>query len=327
MGHDSEVLAEAATCLAILEPFFVWNERTIQGWLRLHVQGDGWLGHDPSGDAATACILRFATAHAEDRTLTASELFRRVRYAADASSDRYDGDANRIIGRIREVLAEHDLDRVFRWRRTLLPLPPESPPPVAHTSGVFTRHWTVKELYRAVSLRLFPASERMELVRGELFLCKTMTPSIASALSLCREALRPERIDDAHIRQRLPLFVGYDGLPEPSLAVVRGTPKDYAHQHPLPSDVLLVIEVSNAESLAFDRGRKAAYYSEVELPEYWIVNLEDRQIEIYRNPGGDAPTDWGFDYKSVQIARHGDKIAPGLLPEMLTSVDDLLPRP
>lgn len=71
--------------------------------------------------------------------------------------------------------------------------------------------------------------------------------------------------------------------PEPDLVVVRGTGADYKHRKPGPQDVGLLVEVANS-SLIHDSVTKLAIYAAAGIPEYWIVNLIDRQFEIHRRP-------------------------------------------
>jgi Uma2 family endonuclease len=78
-----------------------------------------------------------------------------------------------------------------------------------------------------------------------------------------------------------------DSQPEPDLAVARGQARDYLDRHPGPADVPLVIEVADS-SLARDRGLKARVYARAGIPNYWIVNLVDRHVEVYSEPTDQA---------------------------------------
>ena len=75
-----------------------------------------------------------------------------------------------------------------------------------------------------------------------------------------------------------------DSVPEPDLAVVRGKPGDYRDNHPTGADVGLLIEVADA-TVERDRA-KALIYARADIPQYWIVNLDDRQVEIHSQPAG-----------------------------------------
>jgi Uma2 family endonuclease len=85
------------------------------------------------------------------------------------------------------------------------------------------------------------------------------------------------------VRTQQPITLGDDSEPEPDLVVAIGTDDDYKQSHPGPKQGLLVIEVSDT-SLELDRRDKLALYARHGLPEYWIVNLVDRQVEVYSDP-------------------------------------------
>ncbi|MBC8143626.1 MAG: Uma2 family endonuclease, partial [Armatimonadetes bacterium] len=83
-------------------------------------------------------------------------------------------------------------------------------------------------------------------------------------------------------------------------------------------------------TLGFDRGRKGAYYAEAGIAEYWIVNIPERQVEVYRNPHADPAAEWGFVYDAPVIARIGDTVSPlatqqVTAPNATIAVADLLP--
>ena len=73
------------------------------------------------------------------------------------------------------------------------------------------------------------------------------------------------------------------GQPEPDVAVVLGPAARYDDHHPGPGEIALVAEVSET-TLPVDRGPKMRAYSRAGIPVYWIVNLVDRQVEVYTDP-------------------------------------------
>ena len=93
--------------------------------------------------------------------------------------------------------------------------------------------------------------------------------------------------------------------------------RSYVRKHPEPSDVLLLIEVAES-SLDADRGEKLELYAEALIAEYWIVNLVDQVIEVYRQPQGQS-------FQSCRVFRVGDTIAPLALPQALLPVEHLFP--
>jgi Uma2 family endonuclease len=119
------------------------------------------------------------------------------------------------------------------------------------------------------------------------------------------------------VRQQLPIILHDQSEPEPDLAVVPGQPWDYLQSHPLAADVLLLIEVSDT-TLRFDRERKQEAYSRAGVAEYWILNLRDRQLEVYRDPSE-------FGYRSVVVYGEDERVSPLHAPQAAVRVGDLLP--
>ena len=86
-----------------------------------------------------------------------------------------------------------------------------------------------------------------------------------------------------HLRTQLPVTIPEYDEPEPDGAVVRGDRQRYARSHPSPGDVLALMEISES-SLNFDRTTKQRVYATANMPIYWIVNLVNRQVEVYESP-------------------------------------------
>jgi Uma2 family endonuclease len=107
------------------------------------------------------------------------------------------------------------------------------------------------------------------------------------------------------VRPRLPLTL-HDSEPEPDLAVVRASDVKSAARH--PTTALLVVEVA-ADSLALDPSVKAAIYAAVGIPEYWIVDVEAKCVEVLLDPDARARS-----YRSRATARPGDRLQPTALP-------------
>jgi Uma2 family endonuclease len=89
----------------------------------------------------------------------------------------------------------------------------------------------------------------------------------------------------AHVQSQQPIELNAFNVPEPDLSVVIGSMNDYPVHHPRPNDVSLVIEVADS-SLDIDLGRKQELYREAGIAEYWVVNLRDDVIEVFRGPQG-----------------------------------------
>lgn len=163
---------------------------------------------------------------------------------------------------------------------------------------------------------VFPPDERVELIRGVV---RHMSPkgkrhSIAVRLAMEIFVRRLEGRAGVQIQDALSLE-GIRSEPEPDIVVT--TARDPRETRSEQSQTLLVIEVSDS-SLRFDRESKAPLYAEAGIPEYWIVNLVDDVLEVFRNPRGRA-------YQTHDALKATDTVAPLSFPELELTVRDLLP--
>jgi Uma2 family endonuclease len=141
-------------------------------------------------------------------------------------------------------------------------------------------------------------------------------------VELTADALRAAFGGGWLVRQQGPIALDEHSEPEPDVAVVPGGPRDYLADH--PARPALVVEVADS-SLLLDRHHKGSAYARAGLPEYWIVNLVDRQVEVSRRPGTDPAADFGWRYLEVRTLAAGASVTPLALPEAPIAVADLLP--
>ncbi|PSQ96353.1 MAG: Uma2 family endonuclease [Bacteroidetes bacterium SW_9_63_38] len=151
------------------------------------------------------------------------------------------------------------------------------------------RRFTVDEYYRMGEAGVFGDDDRVELLDGHIYVMSPIGSEHAACIDRLTRLFVPRAAENAIVRVQNPIRLETDSEPEPDLALV--TPGDgaYVSQHPGPADTLLVIEVADT-SLAFDRDVKLPVYADADLPEVWLVDLEHKQIHVYRDPSGDGYT-------------------------------------
>jgi Uma2 family endonuclease len=144
------------------------------------------------------------------------------------------------------------------------------------------------DLYdQMVEYGILPETNRLELIEGRIVEKARQTPPSCYSSESCREAVADLVPAGWHVRCQNPVRVpSRDSEPEPDVSVVRGQIRDYCDHHPGPEDVALIVEVVRWD-VAEER-RLAATYGGGGIPVYWIVNLDDRQLEVYANPIGGA---------------------------------------
>ncbi len=180
--------------------------------------------------------------------------------------------------------------------------------------------WTRDEYYRMAEAGLF--ERRVELIEGRVIDMSPMGSLHATAVALAARTVEHVFTKDYFVRWQMPFVVSELSEPEPDVAVVPGTIRDYAVTH--PTEAALIIEVAET-SLTYDRTDKGSLYAKAQVADYWIVNLVDFQLEVYRQPVPDTTTLYGFIYATKLILGADATIAPLALPAAVIPVADLLP--
>lgn len=182
---------------------------------------------------------------------------------------------------------------------------------------------SVKQYHALIQAGTLTADDPVELVEGILVYKMPKNSSHATSVRRCRRAI--ESMLPANwfcdTQQAITLE---DGEPEPDGAIVRGLIDDYAAHHPGPVDVAVVIEVADT-TLARDRGIKLRSYARAGIAVCWIVNLVDRQIEVYNDPDPAATPEPRYRLRDVYA---GDMVVPLVLGEQTIgtiAADALLP--
>lgn len=184
------------------------------------------------------------------------------------------------------------------------------------------RRFTVPEYHKLIEIGILTEDDDLELIDGHLVKKMSRNPDHDTGIDLFRETVG--RLLPAGRMLRSQEAVSLSGSePEPDFAVVRGGPRAYRLRHPSRADIDLLVEISNT-TLDSDRAIKIPMYGHDGVAEYWIVNLSDRQIEVYSQPTGPTPSP-GFatrtDYtpgQTVPLTLDGQLVAD-------VPVDDLLP--
>ncbi len=181
--------------------------------------------------------------------------------------------------------------------------------------------WTRDE-YRKMAEQGFFEQRRVELVEGQVIEMAAMKSLHAVAVDLAHATLASLFGPSYYIRQQKPFVIDDWSEPEPDVAVIRGSIRDYTNAHPKQAELL--IEVADS-SLAYDRTIKTSLYAKAGIVEYWIVNLVDCQLEVDRQPILDPEVESGFCYGDVQFYQPGEWVQPQVLSVGFVAVNDLLP--
>jgi Uma2 family endonuclease len=174
--------------------------------------------------------------------------------------------------------------------------------------------WTREQYERVVRLGGFEPDQRLELIDGEIVDMAPQNEPHAVTLCLLDEALRRAYGDGYVVRIQCPLALDAGSAPEPDLVIVPGRPRDFLPSH--PSNAVLLVEIADT-TLAYDRSTKRVLYARNAVPEYWLANLVQGVLEVYRIPQGS-------EYLEHRILRKGEALVPNGASRAV-AVADLLP--
>ena len=202
----------------------------------------------------------------------------------------------------------------------------ERPPisEIPESKGVMPeRRFTRAEYHRAAEVGVFAPDERLELLWGRVVTkMSPMSRLHARAIRRASGVLEEAFGEGYDVQEQLPLAHGASE-PEPDISIVPGTPDQYT-DHPACSDAVLVVEISDT-SLRFDRGTKAALYAEAGVRDYWVLNLTNRTLEVFRDPAPSPDTPNGFAFRTHTVFTTDLTVSPLERPDAVIPVESLFP--
>jgi Uma2 family endonuclease len=178
------------------------------------------------------------------------------------------------------------------------------------------RRFTVDDYYRMAAAGVLGEDDRVELIDGEIIELSpigSLHAGYVNRLARCFIGGLGER---AVVAVQNPVRISDLSEPQPDIAVLEPRADAYTTAHPLPADVLLLIEVADS-SLAFDRHLKAPLYALCGIRELWIVDVEARRIAVFRDPGPEG-------YRTESTAGLGETIHPVAFPDLPVDVNEIV---
>ena len=184
------------------------------------------------------------------------------------------------------------------------------------------RRWTRAEYDHLVEIEFLEPDDKIELLGGYMIVREPKAPPRAACISLVYRALADAFGEGWHVRTVAPVALDDDSEPEPAICVVPGDPLDYVDAHPTRGP--LFVEASLTR-LTFDREHKGSLYARAGIADYWIVNIPNARLEVYREPVTDAASPFGWRYGSAISLDPDTMVSPLAAPTASIRVADLLP--
>jgi Uma2 family endonuclease len=176
--------------------------------------------------------------------------------------------------------------------------------------------YSVEDYEEMIRLGVLTEHDRVELIRGEIVAKMAIGPKHGGCTKRLISLFTPRLVGRAIVASQDPVRLA-DSEPEPDISLLRLRADFYASGHPEPPDIFLIIEIAHS-SLADDRNIMRPLYAESGIIEFWIVNLADECLEVYRNPQPDGT------YQDERVLRRGESTDIVALPGLVVAVDEIL---
>lgn len=190
---------------------------------------------------------------------------------------------------------------------------------VREASPVMAPHWklSVEDYHRMAEAGILHEDDRVELIEGELIQMTPIGPWHSSLANTLIELLAYKSLGRAIASVQNPIHLGLGSEPQPDFALLRHRPDRYKTRLPAAADVLLLVEIADT-TLQSDREIKTPLYARHNIPEYWIINLAQRQVEIHQAPDSEQRY-----YQDCRIMAEG-LLAPACFPDVQLNIVELL---
>lgn len=164
------------------------------------------------------------------------------------------------------------------------------------------RRLTVQDYHQMIEAGILTSDERVELIEGQLYRMAAKGTAHSAAMTRIKRILESQIGNQVLLRFQDPVQLSDDSEPEPDIAIVQLDPVDYEDHHPTPAEIYWLIEVSD-RTLKRDKDLKASVYAKAGITEYWILDINNRQMFVFREPSS-------CGYAHEQILAETESISP-----------------
>jgi Uma2 family endonuclease len=175
--------------------------------------------------------------------------------------------------------------------------------------------FTITQFQQMIELDIFAKEERVELIAGELITMAPIGPAHSGKTNRLNRLFSQAAGDLAIVEVQGPLVLDDHSELEPDIVLLRPRDDFYETANPTPASVLLLIEIADS-SLNYDKNNKIPLYARHGIPEVWLINIPNQQVEIYLKPSSEG-------YRQILLPEKSESISPTLLPNVSVKVSDI----
>ena len=183
------------------------------------------------------------------------------------------------------------------------------------TVQILRWQFTVVDFARMTETGIFTEDDRVELIDGEVRAMSPIGPRHAAIVKWLNALISRQVADRAILSVQDPIQLTDYTEPQPDLAVLRVHEDFYVQWHPVPADVLVVVEVVET-SLEYDREEKVSRYAQVRIPEVWLLDVERETVTQYTQPDGTR-------YREEHTLQRGHILVAATVSNLQLALDDI----
>lgn len=174
---------------------------------------------------------------------------------------------------------------------------------------------TIHDYRRMGETGILHEDSRVELIEGEIIDMTPIGSRHAGTVRYLSDSLAQAFRGIAVVSTQNPVILGDHSEPQPDLALLRPRRDFYRLAHPKTEDVLLIIEVADS-SIRYDREIKLPLYARHGIPEVWLIDIETRRLETFRQPAEQG-------YRETAAAADLSRMTVLELPDAALDLSDL----
>lgn len=179
-----------------------------------------------------------------------------------------------------------------------------------------TYQFSIDEYHKLADIGLFEKADRVELLNGEIILMHAIGKRHGQAVTNFIMDFAEQSRRRFMVSAQNPVLLDEMSEPEPDIVLIRWKRKAGV-THPQPSEVFLIIEVADS-SLRYDRRDKMRAYALAGIREFWILNLEENVVEVFRGPEGEQ-------FSQTSRVGTGETLSPLAFPDVVITIDEIIP--
>ncbi len=194
------------------------------------------------------------------------------------------------------------METIFEMEKTIAP-------------SIVRKKFRSDEIHKMIKVGILPEESGWELIRGEIVRRMSIGSKHVGTVIKAGKLFERKVGEFVLVSTQNPIHLDEYNEPEPDIALLKPREDFYTESLPIPTDVLLLVEVSDS-TVEYDREFKKTLYAEAGIAEFWLINLKKNTIECYSSPKDG-------NYRLAKILEKGETIKSETIEKLTLQVEEI----